>query len=326
MIIVRSPLRITLGGGGTDLPSYYLQRGGFCVSAAIDKYVYITLHDNFTDELIVKYSKLERVAGAPDIQHPIIRECFALLKMDGRGLEINSMADIPAGTGLGSSSAFTCALLKALHAHRHDIVSPQRIAEEACEVELDRLGEPIGRQDQYISALGGITALRFSHTGIISWWTLPLSEDTRDALADNLLLFFTGYSRSASTILRDQDTRTKDGDSAMLDNLDFTKQLGLDSNHALVAGDMDAFGHLMHRHWEHKQQRSPGMGNDYIANAYAAAVAPSGGALGGKLIGAGGGGFLLFYARDRAALRHTMREMGLREVRYRFDHEGARLV
>ena len=221
MIIARSPLRVTLGGGGTDLPSYYEKFGGFLIAAAIDKYVYITLHENFTPDLIVKYSRLERVECAAKVEHPIIRESFAALEMDGRGLELTSMADIPSGTGLGSSGSFTTALLKALHARKKDLIHPAELAEQACDIELNRLKEPIGKQDQYIAAYGGLTCFKFLPGGKVEAWPLKVSDETRDNLEDNLLLFFTGYSRSASAILKEQDTKSKSDDKAMMENLHF---------------------------------------------------------------------------------------------------------
>lgn len=324
MIIARSPLRISLGGGGTDLPSYYEKFGGFLIAAAIDKYVYITLHENFTPDLIVKYSRLERVPEASKVEHPIIREAFALLGMDGRGLEVASMADIPAGTGLGSSGSFTTALLKALHAYKKNLVHPAELAAQACEIELGRLKEPIGKQDQYIAAYGGITCFNFLPDGRVEAWPLKVSEETRDNLEDNLLLFFTGFSRSASAILKEQDQKSKQSDPAMIENLHFIKDLGLQSQRALEAGDLREFARLMDVHWQRKKQRSSGMSNPQINQWYDLAMAN--GALGGKLIGAGGGGFLMFYAEDKARLRHAMRQAGLKEVRFRFDFEGTKLV
>jgi len=208
MIITRSPLRISLGGGGTDLPSYYREHSGFVVAAAIDKYVYITLHRTFVQELIIKYSKLERVSTVDDVQHPIIREALRLTGVTAPYLEIASMADIPAGTGLGSSGSFTTALLKALHAHRKHLVHPEELAEQACHIELEKLGEPIGKQDQYIAAYGGITCFRFLPNGKVEAWPLKIDPDTLYGLEDNLLLFFTGYSRSASSIHQEQDTKS----------------------------------------------------------------------------------------------------------------------
>jgi D-glycero-alpha-D-manno-heptose-7-phosphate kinase len=324
MIIARSPLRVTLGGGGTDLPSYYENHGGFLIAAAIDRYVYITLHDTFVPDLIVKYSELERVPDATKLKHPIIREAFAFVGVDGRSLEMTSMADIPSGTGLGSSGSFTTALLKALHAHKKNLVHPAELAAQACEIEIDRLQEPIGKQDQYIAAYGGITCFKFLENGKVEAWPLKLSKETRDDLEDNLLLFFTGYSRSASAILKEQDTKSKSADAGMIENLHFVKDLGLQSQRALEAGDLPEFARLMEVHWQHKKQRSGGMSNPKINEWYDLALAS--GALGGKLIGAGGGGFLMFYAADKTKLRNAMTKAGLVEVRFRFDFEGTKLV
>jgi D-glycero-alpha-D-manno-heptose-7-phosphate kinase len=324
MIITRSPLRISLGGGGTDLPSYYEEHSGFLVAAAIDKYVYITLHRTFVQELIIKYSKLERVKKVEEVEHPIIREALKLVGVEEPFLEITSMADIPAGTGLGSSGSFTTALLKALHAWKKNLVHPAQLAEQACKIEIDQLGEPIGKQDQYIAAYGGITCFRFMPDGRVEAWPLKTSEETLYNLEDNLLLFFTGYSRSASTILNEQNTKTLAADKAMVENLHFVKDLGKQSRRALESGDLKEFGRLMDVHWQRKKERSGSMSNAQINEWYDYAMAN--GALGGKLIGAGGGGFLMFYAEDKAKLRHAMREKGLTEVRFRFDFEGTKIV
>ncbi|HEV3209851.1 MAG TPA: galactokinase [Chthoniobacterales bacterium] len=324
MIITRSPLRISLGGGGTDLPSYFEEHSGFLVAAAIDKYVYITLHRTFIQELIVKYSKMERVKTVGEIEHPIIREALKLVGVDAPSLEITSMADIPAGTGLGSSGSFTTALLKALHAWKMNLVQPADLAEQACDIEINRLGEPIGKQDQYIAAYGGITCFRFMPDGRVEAWPLKISEETLFNLEDNLLLFFTGFSRSASSILKEQKTKTLESDKAMVENLHFIKDLGKQSQKALESGDLRGFGRLMDVHWQRKKERSAGMSNSQINEWYDHAIAN--GALGGKLIGAGGGGFLMFYAEDKTKLRHAMREKGLSEVRFRFDFEGTKIV
>lgn len=324
MIITRSPLRISLGGGGTDLPSYYREHGGFLIAAAIDKYVYINVHDRFVEGFLLKYSHLEEAARLEDIKHPIIREALRLVGVKATNLEISSMADIPAGTGLGSSGSFTTALLRSLHAHERIWVQPSELAEQACLIEMDILGEPIGKQDQYIAAVGGITAFEFHKDGRVESQPVQMSEDTRVGLEENLLLFFTGYSRSASAILKDQKTRSETHDAAMLENLHFTKDLGRQSHMAMEAGDLEEFARLMDVHWQHKKKRTHGMSNDQINAWYDDAM--QNGALGGKLIGAGGGGFLMFYAKDRAQLRKTMRERGLREVRFRFDYEGTKIV
>lgn len=324
MIITRSPLRISLGGGGTDLPSYYQKHTGFLVAAAIDKYVCITLHQTFVPELIIKYSQLERVHSLEEIQHPIIREALKLTGVAGSGLELTSMADIPAGTGLGSSGSFTTALLKALHTYKKNLVHPRELAEQACHIELDRLKEPIGKQDQYIAAYGGLTCFQFLPDGRVDAWPLAVSQETLYNLEDNLLLFFTGYSRSASSILKEQDSKSKTSDRNMIDNLHFVKDLGYQSKEALEAGDLVKFAELMDVHWQHKKKRSGSMSNGKIDEWYD--LARDNGALGGKLIGAGGGGFLMFYAEEKTCLRQVMADAGLREVRFRFDFEGTRTV
>ena len=324
MIIARSPLRISLGGGGTDLPSYYEQHTGFLIAAAIDKYVYITLHKTFVPELIVKYSKLERVTQPAELEHPIIREAFDLVGLKEVSLELTSMADIPAGTGLGSSGSFTTALLKVLHAYKKNLVHPSDLAEQACDIELNRLQEPIGKQDQYIAAYAGITCFRFLPGGKVEAWPLKISEETLYNLEDNLLLFFTGYSRSASRILKEQNDKSKQADPAMLENLHFVKELGRQSQRALESGNLTEFARLMDVHWQRKKARSGSMSNLQINEWYDIAMAH--GALGGKLIGAGGGGFLMFYAEDKTSLRHAMRERGLKEVRFKFDFEGTKIL
>ena len=324
MIIARSPLRITLGGGGTDLPSYYREHEGFLVAAGIDRYVYITIHATFVDYLIVKYSKLESVTSIDDLQHPIIREALKMLEVDCKRLEITSMADIPAGTGLGSSGSFTTALLRALHTHRKNIVSPKIIAEQACHIEIDRLGEPIGKQDQFIAAYGGVTCFRFNKDDTVDVTPAPISAETLDNLEDGLVMFFTGVTRSASAILKEQDDKSKSKDNSMVDNLHYVKDLGLRSLKALETGDLNGFGTLMDEHWRHKKKRSGAMSNPQIDAWYDLAI--RNGAAGGKLIGAGGGGFLLFYTNDKKRLRHVLREAGLEEVRIRFDFEGTKTL
>jgi D-glycero-alpha-D-manno-heptose-7-phosphate kinase len=324
MIITRSPLRISLGGGGTDLPSYYQNNEGFLISAAIDKYVYINLHDTFVDYLIVKYSKMEEVRNIDEIKHPIIRESLKLLGFDARYLEIASLADIPAGTGLGSSGSFTCSLLKALHTHKKNIITPAELAEQACHIELDILGEPIGKQDQYISAFGGINCFTFCKDNRVKAEKLNISHETLYNLEDHLLLFFTGYSRSASNVLKEQDDKSKNNDISMIDNLHFVKELGYKSKTAFERGDLEEFANIMNVHWGHKKQRSNVISNDQINTWYD--IAMKNGALGGKIIGAGGGGFLMFYAEDNKKLRKAMAREGLQEVRFRFDFDGSKVV
>jgi D-glycero-alpha-D-manno-heptose-7-phosphate kinase len=324
MIITRSPLRITLGGGGTDLPSYYMERGGFLIAAAIDKYVYVTVMRPFTPGIYLKYSKLEHVESVAEVHHPIIREAIALLNFTTPQVEITTLADIPAGTGLGSSGSFTTALLKALFAHRRRLVHPSELAELACQIEIDRLGEPIGKQDQYIAAYGGLTCFTFHQDGSVQAEPLKVPIDALFNLEDDLLLFFTGFSRAAGTILADQQQRTQRHDQAMLQNLDGVKDLGLRSRVVLEKGDTAAFGDLMHEQWEQKKRRSGAMSNPQIDEWYE--LGRKHGALGGKLVGAGGGGFLMFYAEDHRRLREAMTRASLDEVRFRFDFEGTKVL
>lgn len=324
MIIARSPLRITLGGGGTDLPSYYRDHEGFLIAAAIDKYVYVNVMRPFTEGIYLKYSQLEHVKDIQDVRHPIIREALHLLGFKTPQVEITTLADIPAGTGLGSSGSFTTALLKALYTHRKRHLHQEQLAELACHIEIECLGEPIGKQDQYAAAIGGITCFTFHRDNTVTTTPLKLDMDTMFDLEDNLLLFFTGFSRSAGNILKDQNERTRKSDGDMLANLHYVKDLGYRSMKALESGNTVQFGELMHEHWEHKKRRSGGMSNPMIDEWYELGM--ENGAVGGKLVGAGGGGFLMFMAHDRNKLRHAMTSAGLEEVRFRFDFEGTKVV
>ena len=324
MIITRSPLRITLGGGGTDLPSYYLEHGGFAIAAAIDRYVYVTVMRPFVEGIYLKYSKLEHVEKVDDVGHPIIREAIRMMGFRTPQIEITTLADIPAGTGLGSSGSFSTALLKALNAHRRRLLHPNELAELACDIEINRLGAPIGKQDQYIAAYGGVTCFTFNPDDGVQACPLKLSMDALFDLEDNLLLFFTGFSRSAGSILEDQKVRTEQSDQEMLQNLHYVKELGFRSRQALEAGNQGLFGELMHEHWEHKKRRSGGMSNPQIDEWYE--LGRKNGAIGGKLVGAGGGGFLLFYSDEHRRLRTAMAKAGLEEVRFRFDFEGTKVL
>jgi len=324
MIFARSPLRISLGGGGTDLPSYYEDFEGFLIAAAIDKYVYVTVTRPFTEGIYLKYSQLEHVQNIADVHHPIIREALELIGFKTPQVEIITLADIPAGTGLGSSGSFTTALLKALYTHRKRHIHQEELAELACHIEIDRLGEPIGKQDQYIAAVGGLTCFTFHKDGKVTAVPLKISIETIFELEDNLLLFFTGFSRSASGILKDQKVKSLQNDADMIANLHYVKDLGLRSKVALESGNTTLFGELMHEHWENKKRRSGGMSNPQIDEWYQLAM--NHGAIGGKLVGAGGGGFLMFMAKDRNQLRQAMAGAGLEEVRFKFDFEGAKVM
>lgn len=324
MIVTRSPLRISLGGGGTDLPSFYEKYGGFVLSAAIDKFVYVAVNKPFLDQYILKYSGIENCSSIEEIKHPIIRESLRLLMGEKQKVEISTLADIPSGTGLGSSGSFTVALLKAVSAYSNHPLHAEELAAIACQVEIDILKEPIGKQDQYISAYGGIRQFEFSQSGTVTVTNLAVSQKTINDLDDNLLLFYTGTSRSASAILSDQVTKSAINDASMIDNLQYTKELGLRSKELLLSGDLHSYGLLMNEHWHHKKSRSQGMSNSSIDEAYLDAL--NNGAVGGKLVGAGGGGFLMFYANDSEKLRNCMSKWKMKEVRFRFDFQGAKVV
>jgi D-glycero-alpha-D-manno-heptose-7-phosphate kinase len=331
MIIVKSPLRISIGGGGTDLPSYYEQFESQFISAAINKYIYISLHPIFIKELIIKYSEMERCETPEQIKHGIVRECFKKVGIQSY-LEVSSFADIPSGTGLGSSSTFTVALLKALYTYKDINHSNLTLAEDACDIEISRLGSPIGKQDQYASAMGGITKFHINKQGKVTATPLKMEIHDKIDLEEHLLLFFTGYSRDANSILKEQDQATKAAEKKeqkppsndMIENLHFVKELGLQIGKALEGGQIDEFGRLMNVHWDHKKKRSKNMSNGKIDEWYE--IAMKNGALGGKLIGAGGGGFLMFLADDKRKLRRVMREQGLQDVPFRFDTLGTQVV
>jgi D-glycero-alpha-D-manno-heptose-7-phosphate kinase len=320
MIFSHAPLRISLGGGGTDLPSYYRGHGGFLVSGAIDKYVYMLTHTVFQRRYRMKYNELEEVDEISKIRHPILREAL-LRHWRGDPLEIASVADVPAGTGMGSSGAFAVCLLKGLAHARRTSITAGDLAEAACEIEIDVLGEPVGKQDPYVSAHGGICAYTFDRDGGVAVESLQLEPGVLRRLRDQMLLFYTGEARSASKLLADQDERSKAGEEEMIDNLHRTKELGVRSRELLLAGDLDAYAELMHEHWEHKRRRSPGMTDEHIDTLYM--LARRSGALGGKLVGAGGGGFLLVYASRPEDTRQAMAAVGATELPFDFEFGGA---
>jgi D-glycero-alpha-D-manno-heptose-7-phosphate kinase len=324
VIIGRSPLRISLGGGGTDLPSYYRTHGGFVVSAAITQYVHVTMHRTPLKELLIRYSQIERPARAEDVKHPIIREALRLTGITEPNIEITSMADIPAGTGLGSSGSFTTCLLKVLHKYKRHFIHPRELAELACHIEIDLLKEPVGKQDQYIAAFGGVTVFEFRPDDEVIARPVAASEETLDHLEDNLVLVSTGMYRVAADVLKEQDEKSRQNDKVMIDNLHRVKELGQRSLEAIESGNLLEFGRIMHEHWEHKKKRSRGMTNPEIDRWYELGL--RNGAVGGKIIGAGGGGFLMFYTEQKAHLRKALREAGLMEVKLAFDFEGTKLL
>jgi len=326
MITTRAPLRIPLGGGGTDLPSYYSEFGGFILSAGIDKYVYIQLNALQVENFIrVKYSRTERVDHPRDIQHPLLREALLHTRVSG-GLEISAMADIPGRTGMGSSGAFTVALLAALHAHVREQVPPQELAEEAHYVEAGRAGQPAGKHDHYLATFGGLTCLEIDTSGKVTVSSLRISHHTLEELRNSILLFFTGIERESFDILTQQDQDTRQGDRQVIDSLHQVKQIGHQIKTALEEGDLDLFGCLLDEHWQMKKKRSTKMSNPDIDRWYD--TGRKAGALGGKIIGAGGGGFLLFYcpAEHRGQLRERLAEKGLREMPFHFDMEGVKVL
>ena len=323
MIISRAPVRFSLGGGGSDLPAYAQKFGGFVVTAAVDKYVYICANRRFYDSIRLSYSSTETVAHAHEIKHNIFREALGLLEID-HGIELSSMSDVPANTGLGSSGAFTVALLNALHAYRREYVPMKQLAEEACHIEIDRLGAPIGKQDQYASAFGRIVCLDIRPDLSVEVSPLRVSDDVLAELESNLHVFYTGVDREASPVLADQQKQMSAG-GRPVEAMHHIKELGYETRRLLSAGRLDEFGELLHTHWTEKRKLSAQISSGIIDEHYAAGRAA--GALGGKLMGAGGGGFFLFYARQNpGALIRAMTARGLKYVRFRFDMDGAKIV
>jgi D-glycero-alpha-D-manno-heptose-7-phosphate kinase len=326
MILARAPFRISLGGGGTDLPSYYRRYSGFVITAAIDKYVYLYVNRPAADDLIrVKYSTYEQVSSIDEIEHDLVRPALKLLDVEG-GLEIASMADVSAGTGLGSSGTYLVALLTALHELKRQQVTPRELAEQACHIEMDLAGHPVGKQDHYIAAVGGIVGLDISPDGHVDVSPVKLSEDTLDHFNSTVLLFYTGLTRRSSEILQEQSTDTEQNDKVVLNSLHRTKEIGLAVRAALEHGRVDEFGRLMDEHWQTKKQRSSKISDSRLDRWYA--MARESGALGGKVIGAGGGGFFMFQCpvERKADLRAALAAEGLREMRYAFDFRGAKVL
>jgi len=326
MILARAPLRISLGGGGTDLPSYYTKYGGFILSGAIDKYVYIHVNRPAADDLIrVKYSRYEQVSSPDEVQHDLVRPTLRCLNVSGN-LEIASMADVPAGTGLGSSGSYVVALLTALHALKRETVPTQALAEQACDIEMNQANHPVGKHDHYLAAFGGITTLEIEKDGRVHVSPLNLSISTMEDFSINVLLFYTGVTRSSAAILEEQKTSSENGDGSMIDALHRTKDIGYRIKEALEEGNLDRFGQLLHEHWQNKKKRSIKISDDRIDEWYR--IARENGAQGGKIMGAGGGGFFMFYCPNshKPGLRKAMTEAGLREMRYNFDFEGAKVL
>lgn len=325
MIVSRAPVRFSLGGGGTDLPSYYQAHGGFVVSAAIDQYIYVTANKRFYDDIRLAYSETEIVPDVDSIRHRIFREALRLTGIE-RGIELTSVADLPSNSGLGSSSSFTVALLNALHTYKREFVSSRRLAEEACEIEMVRLGDPVGKQDQYIAAFGNVTALTIDRSGQVEVEPVPVRDEVLDELQNNLLIMYSGVERPAKVVLGEQGERLKKNDPKTIENMHRIKALGREVYDLLVRGDTDRYGELLHEHWLSKRQLASKMTDDDIDGHYEAALRA--GAVGGKLMGAGGGGFFMFYVRpaDKRRVWETLLKRGLRPLRFRFDMDGARIM
>lgn len=325
MIISRAPVRITLGGGGTDLASYYAKHGGFLIAAAINRYIFIMANKRFYNSIRLSYSETEIVDSIDQIKHRIFREALKLFGIES-SIELVSIADVPANCGLGTSSAFTVSLLNALHAYQREYVTQRTLAEEACHIEIDILGEPIGKQDQYIAAFGGITCLTFEKDGNVLVEPLRISDEALDQLENNIMLFHTGVERSASAILSEQKKKSERDDPTVTNNLHRIKEIARETKRVLERGDINQFGKLLDDHWQTKKQRSQNISDSFIDECYEYAL--KNGALGGKIMGAGGGGFFMFYCinSDKAKLSQAMKKMGLQPMRVHFDLEGANIL
>jgi D-glycero-alpha-D-manno-heptose-7-phosphate kinase len=321
MIMTRTPLRISIGGGGTDLPSYYREFGGFVISAAINKYVYISVNRSFFPGYFLKYSETEHAETCEEIRHPLLRKALEMHDVP-RPLEIVSVADVPAGTGLGSSGSFLVGVVHALCAYKRQPVTAEALARDAVEIEMNRLAAPVGKQDQYIAAYGGLLCQEYHANDEVTVSPLRMSEESIRELRDSLMLFFVGYTRSASVLLEEQKRRSEANDRAMIDSLHFVRALGEETRKVLESGNISEFGRIMHQHWLRKRERSRGMSSGRVDELYDLALA-KGGATGGKLVGAGGSGFLLFFTQDRKRLRRTMTDAGLSEMDFRFDFDGS---
>jgi len=325
MIITRTPFRVTLGGGGTDLPLYYSKFGGFIFSAGINKYMIMSINRPIVDDLVrVKYSKSETVSSRDDVQHDIAREAMRLMGINN-ALEIVSMADVPAGTGLGSSSCYTVGLLNAIHTMKKEYIPLQELAEEACNLEIDILKKPIGKQDQYMAAFGGLTVLDIKKDGVVHVREAQASDATIDDLNRNLLMFYTNTSRDANDILSEQGRRIKKDEKEIVESMHYIKEIGYKVLDAVESGNITDVGLLFDQHWQYKKKMSSKISNPRFDEIYK--IAKENGALGGKISGAGGGGFFAFYVEgDHAGFRKAMSGLGLREMRYRFDFEGTKVL
>ena len=317
MIITRTPFRISFAGGGSDLRNYYEKFGGSVVSVSINKYIYLSMHPYFEEnEYLLKYSKTEQAKGVDEIQHPIIRTVFKDYGI--RGVDFNSSADIPSGTGLASSSAFTVGLINLCNAYTDQYMNKEVIAEKACKVEIEDLKEPIGKQDQYACACGGLNFIEFYKDGVVDVEKLYLQSDAYHVLEKNLLMFYTGKTRAAGSILAEQKKNTTN-DEAKIKNLHKMVQLSKDLKEELLKGNTNAMGEILHTGWMYKKELANGISNQDIDYYYDLAI--KNGALGGKLLGAGGGGFLLFYVEEQHRSRVRRALSDLKEIDFKSEEE-----
>jgi len=325
MIITRTPFRVTLGGGGTDLPSYYSKYGGFILSFTLNKYMYINVNRPVADNFIrVKYSSSEKVGKIENLKHDIARACLQKLAITNN-IEISSMADIPAGSGLGSSSCYAVGLLNALHALRRNYISLYDLAEEACYIEMESLKKPMGKQDQYIAAYGGFTVLEIARDGNVTVKKANISYNTIENLKRNLLIFYTGKQRLNKNILGEQNKSTQKNEKQVLDSLHYIKESGYKILEIVESGNITELGKMFDLHWQYKKKLAKGVSNPEFDKIYE--LAKQNGALGGKISGAGGGGFFTFYCEEKQSqLRHEMIKQGLKELRFDFDFEGTKVL
>ena len=324
MILSKAPVRLSMGGGGTDLASYYREYGGFLLATSINKFVYILLNRRFEDNFRLSYSKTEIINTVEEIEHPIFRESIKYVGIEGK-VEIVSVSDVPSNCGLGTSSTFTVALLNALYAYRKDYIGIDKLAESACHIEINVLNEPIGKQDQYASAFGGFNAYYFEKDGSVRVEPLRIKEEMMIELQNNIFLFYLNKNRSASSILKEQNENSKKNDKDTIERLHKIKEIGLYTKKILEEGKINEFGEVLHNHWLTKKGLSSKISDPFIDEAYD--IALKNGAIGGKVVGAGGGGFLLLYCpNNKPKLIEALRNFGLKPTWFSFEFEGAKKI
>lgn len=321
MIISRTPLRISFAGGGSDLPSYYLKHGGAVLSTTIDKYIYIAVHRYFSsNQSLLKYSQTELVNNNDEIQHPLFRECMKLVNVSG--VDISSMADVPAGTGLGSSSAFAVSLLNVLHAYKHEAVSAEYLASTACDIEINRLGDPIGKQDQYAAAYGGLNFIRFNYDESVNVEKVIMDPAVKAQLERNLILLYTGTKHSASAILKEQGKEMQRLDKQQV--MHKMVEMAYELKNVLEHNQIDDFGRILNEGWLLKRSLANSISNPLVDTLYNSGI--EAGALGGKLLGAGGAGFVLFYCPEDKQETFRKQMSGYIEMPFKFENYGSKII